>query len=311
MTDPMIQRGAMASPQTGSTSPRRGFLARALGLGAGTLALAGLGGKSARAQVAGVNDATILNFALNFEYLGSEYYSYGLTGRGIAANGVAISGVGSGGPTTVKPGAQVSFTTPMIQQFVAELMRDEVEHVQFVRSTLIGLGIPPITKPSIDLLNSFNMAAAMAGLPTPFDPFANQTNFLLGAYMLEDVCVSALHGAAPLIKNKNVLNGSAGLLGVEAYQAGAIRTMLYQMGQGAATEAISTLRANASGVGDFGVAVGPLGAGPVGSSSIVLADANALALARTPRQVLNIVYLGVNATSGGFFPNGVNGTLRG
>ncbi|MBW4025415.1 MAG: ferritin-like domain-containing protein, partial [Proteobacteria bacterium] len=33
-------------------------------------------------------------------------------------------------------------------------------------------------------------------------PFASETNFLLGAYVLEDVCVSALCGAAPRIASK-------------------------------------------------------------------------------------------------------------
>ena len=87
--------------------------------------------------------------------------------------------------------------------------------------------------------------------------------------------------------------------------------MLYQRGMGAATQAISTVRANASGVGDFGVAQGPLGAGPSGNTSIVLADSNALAFARTFREVLNIAYLSPGATGGGFFPMGVNGTIQG
>ncbi len=292
---------------------RRGFLGRLLGLGAGALTLAG-SRQAAEAQVApipGVNDAAILNFALNFEYLGSEFYTYGLTGMGIAAAGIPITGSGTAGPTITKTNPMVTFTTPLLQQFFTELERDEQAHVLTVRSGLASIGGTPIAKPTIDLLNSFNTASQMAGLGSTFDPYANETNFLLGAYILEDVCVTALHGAAPLIVNKTVLNSAAGLLGVEGYQAGAIRALLNQRGMGAATQAISTVRANASGVGDYGVAQGSLAAGPAGTTSIVLADSNALAFARTPRQVLNIVYLNPDGTSGGFFPMGVNGPIQG
>ena len=40
-------------------------------------------------------------------------------------------------------------------------------------------------------------------------------------------------------------------------------------------------------------------------------DQNGIAFSRSPQQVLNIVYLNrATATLGGFFPAGVNGTLR-
>ena len=230
---------------------------------------------------------------------------------GIAAANLPITGMGTPGPTITKVNPVVPFATPLLRQFFTELERDEQAHVLTVRAGVASLGATPIAKPEIDLLNSFNTASQLAGLGSSFDPFANETNFLLGAYILEDTCVSALHGAAPLITSKAVLNSAAGLLGVEAYQAGAIRALLYQRNQGSATEAISTVRATASGVGDYGVNQGPLGAGPVGNTSIVLTDRNALALARNTRQVLNIAYLAPNATSGGFFPLGVNGPIQG
>ncbi len=46
-------------------------------------------------------------------------------------------------------------------------------------------------------------------------------------------------------------------------------------------------------------------------SNIVPLDQNGIAFSRSPQQVLNIVYLNrATATLGGFFPAGVNGTLR-
>ena len=53
------------------------------------------------------------------------------------------------------------------------------------------------------------------------------------------------------------------------------------------------------------------GISPVGDvSNIVPLDANGLPYSRGPGDVLNIVYLNPGAVrSGGFFPNGVNGSL--
>lgn len=281
---------------------RRGML-RALGAGAAVATTgAVIGGSKAQAAAASspFADADLFNFALNFEYLGAEYYLRGLTGSGLATT--LTTGTGTRG--SVLGGPQVPFQSSAIQQYVQRLAVDELAHVQFIRATL---GSAAIAEPQIDLVNAWTSLAVAAGLVQPgqtFNPYASDVAFLIGAYVIEDVCVTALAGAARFLTNPNDLEAAAGLLGVEGYQAGAIRSLLADLGAGQVTDQISTLRATLSGVGDQGVISAGL------SFNFTNTDANALVYRRTPRQVLNIAYGAVGATSGGFFPAGVNGNIR-
>jgi hypothetical protein len=302
---------------------RRRFLQTA---GAGALGLAGAALLPKSADAAGLPgglDAAVLNFALNLEYLEAEYYAHATTGAGLEALGIPVNGSDGtkAGPVTVKSGGstQVPFVSDTIRQYAAEIARDEESHVVFIQNALTGLGVPYVARPAINLVDSFNTLAMAAGLGSSFDPFASDTNFLLGAYIFEDVGVTAYHGGAPLLSNKTVLNYAAGILAVEAYHAGIIRTTLFAAGQGAATQKISNVRASLSGpvkdsngnlvaANDYGVTE-PDGKGGT-TSSLVLTDSNALAFARTTRQVLNIVYGKANASKGLFFPNGLNGFVK-
>jgi ferritin-like protein len=241
-------------------------------------------------------DTDILNFALNLEYLEAEFYLRATTGTGLSDTDAGGSNAGA-----VTGGAQVPFMTPAIQEYAMEIASDELLHVRFLRS---ALGTAAVPRPTIDLMNSFNTAAMEAGIGNAFNPFASEDAFIVGAFTFEDVGVTAYHGAASLLSSTANLTAAAGIMATEAYHAAEIRTLLAQLGGNYLTYAnqISALRAAAGGGNEVAVA----------GNAIVPADSNSIAFDRTTNQVLNIVYLtpppGI-VKAGGFFPDGLNGTI--
>ncbi|MEO6871136.1 MAG: ferritin-like domain-containing protein [Chthoniobacterales bacterium] len=275
-------------------------------LGAGAMGLAGLRmltGTARAASGAGL-DAAVLQFALNLEYLEAQFYTYAVFGTNIESQGIKTTGAGTKGGVTIKSNPKVPFSDPLIKQYAQEIGQDERHHVSLFRGALTAAGVEPVAQPQIDLLNSFNTLASAAGIGPSFDPFLNDTNFLLGAFIFEDVGVTAFNGAAPLLTNKDFLASAAGVLAVEAYHAGNIRVNLLQLKQQATTGKISALRALLSGAADDQNIVDA-----AGNANINPTDDMGRAFARTTRQVLNIVYGAADATQGLFYPNGLNGAI--
>jgi hypothetical protein len=265
-----------------------------------TVALCALAASAASAQAQNLTDTNILNFALNLEYLEASFYSCAVTGKPLPDS---ITG---NGPTPT--GCKKANLTGNTLVIATELAKNEREHVVFLRT---ALGANATDMPQINIGTSF-VAAANAAFNTTlnpaFDPYANDIFFLHGAFIFEDVGVTAYQGAAALITNKAYLTPAAGILAVEAYHAGIIRSELYKIrdtqtpyGVNVQTivDNIAKLRATASmAMDDQGIVLN-------GTANIVDANTtNSITFPRTPTQVLNIVTLG-NGTVGGFFPDGV------
>ena len=262
-----------------------------------------------------VTDVNIFNFALNLEYLEAEYYLRAAYGMGLEQSGVGVDGAGTLGPVT--GGSKVPFASDIIRQFAEEIAQDEAAHVKFLRSVL---GSNRVARPAIDLQTSFNTAAQAAGIGPSFNPFADENSFLLGAFIFEDVGVTAYKGAARFIMNKDYLEAAAGILAVEAYHAGEIRTVLYARDRmnpslmiASTVQKISDLRDAADGPGDDDqgiILTQPQMNLPAGHANIVPSDENGIAFSRNTTQVLSIVYLGGRSGNFGFFPQRLNGEIR-
>jgi hypothetical protein len=268
-----------------SASPnRRSFLKTIGAATAGVTALSMAGLTPAQGQT--TTEVEVLKFALNLEYLESEFYTYALFGEGIELFGIGVTGEANGSnPTSgmvTSGGKKVSFTNPnqvLTYEIVEQIGRDERAHVTLLRS---ALGSQVIAKPNINL-NALGFG------------FDSQDDFLRLSRIFEDIGVSAYGGAAGLLSTTAIITTAARILATEAQHVASIRTQL------------SILNISTSAL-DGADLLPP----PTGGKTQVLSinPPNGLPATRTYGEVLYLAFGGkANATSGGFFPSGVNGSL--
>jgi hypothetical protein len=220
-------------------------------------------------------DSDILNFALNLEYLEAEFYTAATTGGSITAFGVTITGAGSQGPTT--GGTQVAFgTNTALGYIAAELASDERAHVTLLQNAITALGGTPVAKPAINL-NALGFG------------FGSVNDFLRAARIFEDIGVTAYAGAAPLLTNPTSIGYAARILAVEALHSGAIRQLVSQ-----------------ANISTFPALDGADHLPPPSGALYFPTDSNGLVELRSPAQVLSLAYGANSASSGGFFPAGIN-----
>ncbi len=283
-------------------------------------------------------DAAILNFALNLEYLEAAYYlaAVGRLGElpGYDPDKIQLPDGYTGtdpNESLYMPDAglkpqTITKVTEQVGNYANEVAQDELSHVLFLRTALQSVGAPVADLPVLNLSSSFVAAVTAAASlaegdlgfdPAAFNPFANDVFFLSGAFIFEDVGVTAYKGAARFITNKDFLEAAAGVLAVEAYHASLIRTFLYTSDRRvdfryggidifATVKAISDARDSLDGDTDLdqGIVNGPNGS----KVNIVPADENAIAFSRTPLQVAKIVQLNPDAANldVSFFPEGLS-----
>lgn len=262
---------------------RRSFLktmgAAAAAVGAFTVA----GTTAAEAQTS--TEVNVLNFALNLEYLEAEFYTFAVYGQSITDFGIGIDGLANGAnPTSggiTSGGSQVAFSNSLVftPDIAAEIGSDERAHVVLLRS---ALGPAKIAKPNINL-NALGFG------------FGSQNEYLQLSRIFEDIGVSAYAGAAGLLTTPSVITTAARILAAEAEHVATIRTQI--------------ARLNVPTSPLDGADLIPPPSGPT-TQYLSINTSNGLPAIRTPGQVLYLAFGGVaGATSGGFFPTGVNGAI--
>jgi hypothetical protein len=242
------------------------------GIGLAGAAMIGsqFGASEQKVEAAAVSDLDILNFALNLEYLEAEFYAVSTYGATLVQLGV-IKSSDESGPTT-GGGKVPNFAASPMATVATALRVDEIAHVVYLRA---ALGSRAVKKPAINL-NALGYG------------FSSVNSWLKLARQFEDVGVSAYLGAAPLITSSAYLAAAGAILSTEAQHSGAVR--LGCVWTGVASPAVDSRDV------------------PPTSKTPFALDKNALSISRTTSQVLNIVY-GGGKCAGGFYPNGMNGTI--
>ncbi|KAL3133990.1 hypothetical protein ABBQ32_008430 [Trebouxia sp. C0010 RCD-2024] len=257
-----------------------------------------------------ITDADILNFALNLECLEAQFYSCAVFGEPLSDD---LTG---SGPQPIGC-QQANFTNDDIVSIATDVAQDEIAHVKFLRT---ALGNYSVQCPLVNIGSAFSAAADAAlntTLSPPFSPYVNDLFFLHGAFIFEDLGVTAYKGALASFQSPDILVAAAGILAVEAYHAGYIRTALIQNGDVVTpygvnvttiVNAISAAREALDGADNM--AEQGIYNATTGDYVLAPADKNAVAFSRNPAQVLAVAYLNKTGAAGGFFPNGVNGKIQ-
>lgn len=263
------------------------------------------------------DDANLILLALNLEYLEAELFLNAAYGSGLDTFGPELA---AGGPAPI--GAQKANLDPLVLDLTQQLGLQEVGHIRAIKQT-----VGPSAFPRVQLDLSKEVFAATMDkalgmkLQPPFDPYADSIKFLIAIYLVPYVGLTGYVGASPMLSTPTAKRLVAGLLAVESGQDAVIRTSLYsvkdQMVQpynitvAEFTDKISMLRNTLghSGNVDEGLVVPKcLGAEGKISGNVLSADQNSVGYARTPAQILRVVYGTGNASMpGGFYPQGGKG----
>lgn len=263
------------------------------------------------------SDIDLLEFSLNLEYLAAEFFLHGSTGHGLDRHDPPLT---AGGPRPI--GAKKAKLDPFTRDIMEQFGWQAVGHLRAIKKTVEG-----IPRPLLDLrAESFAKLMDMAlgrELSPPFDPYASGLHFLLASYMIPYVGLTGYIGANQRLQAPASKQLLAGLLAMGSGQDAVVRGLLYEKALekmnpygitvAEFTSHISDLRnmLGHRGLKDEGLVVPEYqGAENKIRGNVLAGNQNSVGFARSPGEVLRIVYGGGNEHApGGFFPHGANGRI--
>eukprot|EP00897_Mesotaenium_endlicherianum_P003871 jgi/Mesen1/3511/ME000197S02530 len=264
----------------------------------------------------------LIHLALNLEYLEAEFYFFAAYGYGLDGYNSSYNG---GGPPPVG-GHKGNLSAPI--RAVAEMLAlQEAGHIRIIREFLGKTSVPrPLIDISVTNWNKLVSTALGIKLSTPFNPYQDDLHFLIAAFALPYVGLTAYVGTNPNLVTVSGKQLLAGVLGVEGGQDAMLRTLLwthindkvvpYTQTVDLFTARITALRDILDGnrkLQDEPIIVAPrIGAEGRTKTNILAANGDSLSYARNGEETLRIVYSTGDAHKpGGFFPKGANGNIPG
>ena len=159
--------------------------------------------RSLKQDSSAITDADILNFALNLECLEAQFYSCAVYGQPLSAE---LTG---NGPAPI--GCQMAnFSNEDIHSIAMDVANNEIAHVNYLRA---ALGNYSVQCPLVNIGSAFSDAANAVlntTLSPPFSPYVNDLFFLHGAFIFEDVGVTAYKGALASIQSADIISAAGG-----------------------------------------------------------------------------------------------------
>ncbi|WP_299291903.1 ferritin-like domain-containing protein [uncultured Mucilaginibacter sp.] len=182
--------------------------------------------KKAYAQQSSSSIVGVLNYALQLEFLESNFYNAGLTSPAFAVMKGTLSQSELAGLTLIQT--------------------DENNHVKFLQNVITSLGGTPVSFTAANF--DFTAQGTFA------DVYVNSNTWLAVASTFEDTGVRAYKGQAPnLLRNKTVLTAALDIHSVEARHASHLRQLRRNRQLVLGTTSANSIRPWITGANDSGV----------------------------------------------------------